>query len=608
MDQDWFKSNISCMTACPIETNAVEYIQAIAQGEYDLAFRIAGLPNPFVYSCGRICAHPCETACRRGSIDSPISIRALKRAASDMFMPTEEEASLRSNIPKTAAPVAIIGAGPAGLSCAQDLSLLGHPVTVFESTQHLGGMLRMGVPEYRLPRNVLNTDIHRILETGVKIEYGVHFGQDGYDLSWLRKQGFKAIFIAVGASKSSMLDLPGTNLDGVVSGIEFLLNVNLGYKAPLGKKVVVIGGGNVAFDVARTAIRTAGEKEEAGHDLRSAWDVARSALTLGSREVHLMCLESLEEMPADLIEIEEGTEEGIVLHNQRSPKCITGDKHVTGVETMLCTSVFDSEGNFHPTFDLTDHQFIEADNVVIAIGQRPDLSFIGEGEEPVVSPKGTIAVSPESMATSAPDVFCGGDAAFGSRFAVHAIADGRVAARSIHRYLGSGKAPTSSWNLGALGSFCRPTGYDTIERLEVPVIPTERRVGFAEVETGYLSEQAELEASRCLRCNLNPLIDAELCILCAGCVDICPYGCILMVDPTDCDLNDQQVAATVRQVYQLKDEVNLVELVRQGKLSGKFMLKNEDQCIRCSLCVERCPTGAMSMQSFRSEEVITLER
>ena len=607
IDEKWLKGNIKCLIGCPVETNPAEYIAAIARGDMELAFRIAALPNPFIYSCGRICSHPCESACRRGDLDSPISIRALKRAATDYFRPSPTETSVRS-LPQTRAKVAIIGAGPAGLSCAHDLALLGHPVKIFEATEHLGGMLRLGVPEYRLPRSILNMDLHRILDTGVEVEYGVRFGEDGNDLGRLRSEGYRAIFIAVGAGVSSQPNIPGTELDGVINGIEFLLNVNLGYRVELGRRVLVIGGGNVAFDVARTAVRAESNDEEASHDLQSALDIARSALAMGTREVHLMCLESLEEMPADLIEIEEGIEEGINLHTRRGPQSIQGNGRVTGVETVHCTQVFDSQGRFRPTFDYSDREHIEVDNVIIAIGQRPDLSFLREEDGIKLTQGGTVEVEPATLQTSAPDVFCGGDSAFGPRVAIDAVADGRLAARSIRSLLESDTDVPATWQIGPAEPQKRVCGYDTIARLKVPTIPTERRVGFAEVESGYSREAAVIEANRCLRCNLNPVIDAELCILCGGCVDVCPYSCILMVEPAECDLSDPRVIESIRNAYELALDADVEEMARRGELPGKLMLKDEELCTRCGLCVERCPTGAITMEAYRPMEVVALER
>lgn len=595
------------MTACPVHTNACGYIRAIAEGDYERSFDIARLPNPFAYVCGRICAHPCESACRRGRIDQPIAIRALKRAATDRhsgppcsrYMPPPEMPGWRGR------KVAVIGAGPTGLSCAHDLAYLGYRVTVFEASPVAGGMLRLGVPEYRLPRSTLQAEINFIQDLGVEIHLNTPVGPPDLTIEKLRRDGFEAFYIGVGTQKGRQLNIPGVDFDGVIRAIDYLININLGYRLALGSRVVVIGGGNVAFDVARTVLRDeAGAliEDEIGTDVVAALDVARAARSLGAREVHLVCLESLAEMPADQEEIEEGQREGIVLHTSLGPKRILGmDGRVAGAEFVRCTSVFDSEGRFKPTFDERHKEVIGADTVMTAIGQAVDLSFLSGDEGIHISPRGLITVDSNSLQTSAEDVFAGGDAAFGPRIAIEAVANGRVAASSIHGYLLKEPAKKPIGLLTNIGEYRRLEGYDRLSRMRVPTIDLNRRVGFTEVETGYSAEEAESEASRCLQCDLNVVINGELCVLCGGCVDICPYDCLQIVS---LDRVEPEPDAAL-DVAQRLGYSSFEELKRDGleSVEAKLMLKDEDKCIRCALCVERCPVDAITLQRFIPEEM-----
>src|SRR6266498_812149 len=339
VDPDWLHTNFPCMMACPAHTNAGRYVGLIAEGRFEEAYRFARDPNPLASICGRVCAHPCETACRRGEIDKPISIRALKRFLTERYGPeSRHPVDVRpAFIEKLPYRVAVIGAGPVGLSAAHDLALTGYKVTLFESSPVAGGMLYLGIPEYRLPRNVVEAQVREILETGeIDLKLNCAAGRD-FTVSELRHQGFDAVLIAVGAHRSRDLSIPGVDLDGVHKGIDFLLNVNLGYKFTIGKKVIVIGGGNVAMDVARSAAREVVKQHAGGvEDLepsdenvsavatKEMVDISLSALRMGAREVNLVCLERREEMPAALEEIVEAEEEGIVMYPGLGPKRILG--------------------------------------------------------------------------------------------------------------------------------------------------------------------------------------------------------------------------------------------------------------------------------------------
>ena len=328
-DSQYFLDLIPCRTACPVHTDAGAYVRAIAEGDMARGYRIARAPNPLASICGRICAHPCETKCRRGVIDQPISIRALKRTLTErhgvesaLRARPEPPASLHLVATGADGParIAIVGAGPAGLACAHDLALLGYRVTLFEAAPVVGGMLYQGVPEYRLSRDLIRAEVDQILALGVELKLDWRLGRD-FTVGDLRRNGYAAVFLALGASRGRDLNIPGKDLDGVINGVDFLLNANLGYRVTLGERVIVIGGGNVAIDVARTAIRYAASEEPqqpgrveaaagpSGYD-HAFLDTARTALRLGARHVQLVSLESRAQMPAHPDEVREAEEEG----------------------------------------------------------------------------------------------------------------------------------------------------------------------------------------------------------------------------------------------------------------------------------------------------------
>src|SRR6266496_1112306 len=413
VDKDWLNTNFPCMMACPAHTNAGRYVGLIAEGRFEEAYRYARDPNPLASICGRVCAHPCETACRRGEIDKPISIRALKRFLTERYGPeSRHPVDVRpAYIEKLPYRVAVVGAGPVGLSAAHDLALMGYKVTLFESSPVAGGMLYLGIPEYRLPRGVVEAQVREILETGdIELKLNCAAGRD-FTIGELRHQGFDAVLIAVGAHRSRDLSIPGVDLDGVHKGIDFLLNVNLGYKFTIGKKVIVIGGGNVAMDVARSAAREVLRQRSAGvEDLepsqenvaavatREMVDISLSALRMGAREVNIVCLERRDEMPAALEEIEEAEAEGIILHPGLGPKRMLGkDGQVTALETLQTLRVFDENRRFNPKFYEGSESRIECDTVIMAIGQAPRLDFLKPEDKVEISPRGLISVNPQSL-------------------------------------------------------------------------------------------------------------------------------------------------------------------------------------------------------------------
>ncbi len=618
VDRDWLNTNFPCMMACPAHTNAGRYVSLIAEGRFAEAYKVARDPNPMASICGRVCAHPCETACRRGEIDKPIAIRALKRFLTERYGP---ESRHRSDLAPVAAEpngfkVAIIGSGPVGLSAAHDLALLGYSVTIFEAAPVPGGMLYLGIPEYRLPRDVVEAQVREILETGditLKLKHAA--GRD-FTVGDLRCQGFDAVLIAVGAHRSRDLSIPGVDLDGVHKGIDFLLNVNLGYKFTIGKKVIVVGGGNVAMDVARSAAREVVKQHAEGEIVpdddniaavatREMVDVSLSALRMGASEVHIVCLEKRHEMPAALEEIEEAETEGIIMHPGFGPKRIVGrDGKVIALETLDTKWVFDQSGRFNPAFIEGSEKQLECDTLIMAIGQAANLDFLRPEDGVQTSPRGLIAVNRETLMTTAQGIFAGGDCVFGPRLIIDSVGDGKRAAIAIDEFLRGRQHPEPLIEVSILDRHRMFADFMDIPRQDVPMLPIDRRTGVTEVEIGFDEESAMAEARRCLRCWINTVFegnpeDGTECVLCGGCVDVCPENCLSLVslDRIDFEPGVLQAIRDNSQVFGVElDDVAADEL---GVITGSAMIKDETRCIRCGLCALRCPANTITMEAYR---------
>lgn len=619
VDRDWLNSNFPCMMACPAGTNAGRYVSLVAEGRFEEAYRYARDPNPMASICGRVCAHPCETACRRGAIDKPISIRALKRFLTERYGPESRHPLIIRREPPNKLPykVAVVGSGPVGLSAAHDLAVMGYQVTILEAAPAAGGMLRLGIPEYRLPRSVVDAQIREILDIGnVTLKLNSAAGRD-YTISELRAQGFDAVVIAVGAHRSRDLTIPGVDLDGVHKGIDFLLNANLGYRFTIGKKVIVIGGGNVAMDVARSAAREVlkqhgaeglGEVPSdtniaavAAHEMV---DISLSALRLGAREVSIVCLEKRDEMPAALEEIEEAETEGILLRDGRGPKQVVGHNgKVVGLETLNTKWVFDSTGRFNPAFYENSESVLECDTIIMAIGQAPKLDFLRPEDGVQVSPRGLIVADRKTLTTSAPGVFAGGDCVFGPRLIIDSVGDGRRIAASIDEYLTGRKRPEPEIEIEVLDRHRMFSDFMNWNRQPVPMVPLDRRTGVTEVEVGFDAESAMREARRCLRCWVNTVFegneaDGSQCVLCGGCVDICPEDCLKLVPLEQIEMTPEVIEHIQQNEQLYRVELDDVVAEELGVITGSAMIKDETRCIRCGLCAERCPVQVITMEAY----------
>ena len=476
----------ACQHACPAGIDVPNYVAAIACGHYQRAVDIIRERNPFPAVCGRICIHPCETKCRRGELDEAIAIRTLKRFASDWYF---------ENIGMAKAPfpviysekIAVVGAGPAGLTCAYYLSQKGYKVTVFESQKVGGGMLGIAVPEFRLPREIIEDEIKYIESCGIEICYDTPIDARR-TVNDLLREGFGAVFIAAGAQSSKQVGIPGEELalDGLFYGLQFLTDTRLGKKIELKGKVVVIGGGNVAFDTARTALR------------------------VGAQDVHIYYRRGIEEMPAWEKDIEEAVEEGVIINPFWSPGKINHDGgKVTGIEFIGSKAVLEPDGTSYIKVEEERTLKVDADAIIISVGQAPDSSFISEESQLERSLWGSLEVDSNSLRTNVDGIFAGGDYITGPTTVISAIASGRRAALAIDKYLLGAKGPVRI--VDEKTQFEEPAGLALDEEVteEKPRIqieienPKTRTKDFREVEKGFTEDQARLEAGRCLRCDLE---------------------------------------------------------------------------------------------------------
>jgi NADPH-dependent glutamate synthase beta subunit-like oxidoreductase/coenzyme F420-reducing hydrogenase delta subunit len=533
-----------CTVSCPVHTDTRLLVELIAKGDYDQALELLLDANPFSSVCGRICHHPCEQGCRRSKVDAPVGLMKLKRfvmeVAKDYRIKRREQQ--RPSMKKNEA-IGIVGSGPSGLTAAHDLAKMGYQVVVFERSETPGGMLGTTIPRYRLPYSVLWEDIEDVISLGVEVKTNFEIGKN-CTIEDLFKEGYNAVLLASGLSESRTLNIPGIDSAGIILALPFLRTVLSSNPPILGKRVVVIGGGNVAIDAARSARR------------------------LGAEKVTMVCLESRDQMPAWEWEIRETEEEGIKIMNSWGPKAVySEDKRVKGLELKKCVRIFDSDNRFNPQFDESDIATVSADNVIIAIGQRGDLTCIQGSGIPVLSGE-KLECNPLTLSTTRKGLFVCGELLTGPASSVEAVRDGHRAARAIDHYLRTGdlfEQPTI--DLPALGEL--PD--ETIEKIQkrYPIMPAstkpdERVKNFLEIEQGFSEGEALSEAKRCMACTTGALADEKKCAACLTCVRVCPFG-----------------VATIE----------------------KTAFMPEEKCQACGLCAAQCPAAAIALKRFGTNQM-----
>lgn len=584
-DLDYFIRQIDCRDGCPVNTDPRGYMIALHAGNLLEGYKIARGPNPFASICGMICGAPCELSCRRDRVDKTLTIRAQKRYLTEWYgmgkeahvKSLEMSYARGSTKPKpNGLKVACIGAGVASLTAAHDLLRLGYAVDVFEMMRIPGGMLTYGVPTYRLKNEIAINECYAIEHLGAKIHYNMKVGRD-ITLSDLQKD-YDAVFIGIGLWKSRELPIPGADGPDIIRGVEYLRVRCADEEWKIKDQMIVVGGGNVAFDVARTSVRN------------------------GAKKVTMVCLESRDEQTADEFEIEDGMEEGIEIINRVAPIAVERDQegNITGLRLQRIYSLFDHTGRFAPK-NIPDSQFvIPCNTIALAIGQAMDLSLFNGWDKraELQMDRGLIKTERGTCRTSIEGIYAGGDAAFGPALFITAIRHGQEAARSIDSDL-RGTRPYQEFS--GLFTEISPIRDKTYLRTKwsLPTMqPPEVRVHNNNlVENNYTDEEAHLQANRCLQCHVSPVFDGTLCIKCNGCVDVCPANCLKQVplSQLNLDLGEGNLRAAVDNFYgvdssQMEDE--------ELSVMGTAMLKDEDLCIRCGLCAEKCPTQAVTMDAM----------
>jgi NADPH-dependent glutamate synthase beta subunit-like oxidoreductase len=582
---DYFHKVVDCQWACPAHTPVPEYIRLIAAGRYSDAFLVNWKSNVFPGILGRTCDRPCEPACRRGRVEEvnqekpePVAICRLKRVAADL-----KGEDIRARMPKPAAKkngrrIACVGAGPASLTVARDLAPLGYEVTVFDQDPRAGGMIWSQIPRFRLPLEVIDEEVGYVLDLGVAFRGGVKIDS----MKKLLGEGFDAIFVGSGAPRGRDLDIPGRRegAKNIHIGIDWLSSVSFGHTSQIGKRVIVLGGGNTAMDCCRTSRR------------------------LGGEDVKVIVRSGFEEMKASPWEKEDAMHEGIPILNYLVPKefIIRGGK-LGGMVFEKVKAEYDAKGtrNLVPTGE--PDQFFECDDVLIAVGQENAFPWIERDCGIEFDKGGMPVVDQATMQSSVPQVFFGGDAAFGPKNIIWAVAHGHDAAVSIDKLLNGedvAERPAPGVTLMSQKMGIHEWSYDNDialdARFKVPwrdIKVTLKNVK-AEVELGFDAATAWKEAQRCLNCDVQTVFTAKVCIECDACVDICPMDCISFVADGEEQELRARLTAPARNLTQ--------DLYVQGGLkTGRVMVKDEDVCLHCGLCAERCPTGAWDMQKFLLE-------
>ena len=530
-----------CKTECPAHIAVQGYIKMASQGRYKEALELIRRENPFPAICGRICPRSCESACTRGGVDEPLAVDEIKKFIADQELKSEnrfvpERKALREE------KIAIIGAGPAGLSCAYFLAVEGYRVTVFEKQKVLGGMLTLGIPSFRLGKEIVNAEIDVLKEMGVEFRAGVEIGVD-ITLSELRKQGYSAFYVAIGAQAGRSLGLEGEKAEGVITGVDFLRKVSLGEDLHLEGQAIVIGGGNVAIDVARTAER------------------------IGATQVDMYCLESREEMPALDEEVEEALSEDIVINNSWGPKRIVHENgKVVGVEFKKCISVFDEAGKFNPKFDENETKIVKGNHVLISVGQGMNWGGLLKDSKMELNPNNTIKADHITFQTGDMDVFAGGDAVTGPKFAIDAIAVGKQGSISIHRYVhGDNLGISREREYHALDKEnLNMDGYDNLPRQRaLHVEGSKSKVTFKDLRTTFTEDQIKKETERCLGCGAV-VVDQYQCVGCGVCTTKCKFEAITL---------ERKYDSAGLELKAMKPAVIKYVIKRQGRIAVKNVKK-----------------------------------
>ena len=573
VDASWLQCNIECQEACPVGTNCRGYLNLAAEGRFEEGYILSREPNPVAAMCSYVCSAPCERACRRGDIDRPLAIRAMKR-----FLVEWHEASGIPDVMPEITPreerVAVVGAGPAGLSVARELAVNGYQVTVFDSLPYGGGTMLIGVPAFRLPREAIEMDVRLVERLGVKFIYDTAVGPDlpFEDL----QRDYDAIAITAGAMDPVALDIPGADLDGVDYGVDFMKRANLGQEIEVGNDVVVIGGGYTAMDCSRTSLRH------------------------GARNVTIAYRRTRSELVVDEEELGETEREGVRMEFLASPIEVLGeDGKVTGVKFIRNRlGEPDASGRRSPIPIEGSEFVVPAQTVIPAVSQAADLTFLPVEANFEIN-RGRVKVDPATYATNVRGVFACGDFVTGPTTLIEAAGHGKKAAYAIDRYL-AGRADVSvAANVKVTSSWRHdmPELYDILPRQHIPMVPLQARMPSIDpivnfntpVEMGYDATGAVAESTRCLMCNYNIWFDPFRCVLCGACADVCPEGVIHMVD-----------------INTMKSEALLPELEEAyGWEQGGAMILDEERCIRCALCVKRCPFDAITMERFELQEIST---
>jgi NADPH-dependent glutamate synthase beta subunit-like oxidoreductase/ferredoxin len=571
VDASWLQCNIECQEACPVGTNCRGYLNLAAEGRFEEGYILSREPNPVAAMCSYVCSAPCERACRRGDIDRPLAIRAMKR-----FLVEWHEASGIPDVMPQITPreerVAIVGAGPAGISVARELATAGYQCTVFDSLPFGGGTMLIGVPAFRLPREAIEMDIRLTERLGVRFVYDTTVGID-VSFSDLQRD-YDAVVITAGAMNPVYLDVPGADLDGVQYGVDYMKKANLGQPLTVGTDVVVIGGGYTAMDCSRTSLR------------------------YGAEHVTIAYRRTRSELVVDEEELGETEREGVRMEFLVSPIEVLGeDGKVTGVRFIRNKlGEPDASGRRSPIPIEGSEFVVKADTVIPAVSQAADLSFLPVEADFEVN-RGRIKVDPATYATNVRGVFACGDFVTGPTTLIEAAGHGKKAAYAVDRYLAGRVDVTVSPNVKVTSSWRHemPDLYDILPRQHIPMVAlparmpsTDPTINFTTpVELGYDGTGAVAEATRCLMCNYNIWFDPFRCVLCGACADVCPEGVIHMVD-----------------VNQLKTEGLLPEIEEAyGWQQGGAMILDEERCIRCALCVKRCPFDAITMERFELQEI-----